>query len=60
MFGGFAMLLWLGAFLCFLAHGISVATYEDAPNDNVNLHYYLFVFIFIRNFYYSFGLVSHC
>ena len=35
MFGGFAMLLWLGAILCFIAHGISVATYEEAPNDNV-------------------------
>jgi hypothetical protein len=35
MFGGFAMLLWLGAVLCFVAHGISVATYEEAPNDNV-------------------------
>ncbi len=35
MFGGFAMLLWLGAILCFFAHGISVATYEEAPNDNV-------------------------
>jgi hypothetical protein len=29
------MLLWLGAILCFIAHGISVATYEEAPNDNV-------------------------
>jgi sodium/potassium-transporting ATPase subunit alpha len=37
MFGGFAMLLWLGAILCFIAHGISVATYEEAPNDNVNI-----------------------
>jgi len=37
MFGGFAMLLWLGAILCFFAHGISVATYEEAPNDNVNI-----------------------
>ena len=35
MFGGFAMLLWFGAILCFLAHGISVATYEEAANDNV-------------------------
>ena len=37
MFGGFAMLLWLGAVLCFFAHGISVATYEEAPNDNVRI-----------------------
>jgi hypothetical protein len=31
------MLLWLGAVLCFLAHGISVATYEEATNDNVRI-----------------------
>lgn len=37
MFGGFAMLLWLGAVLCFIAHGISVATFEEAPNDNVRI-----------------------
>jgi magnesium-transporting ATPase (P-type) len=36
MFGGFALLLWIGAILCFIAHGITVATYhEDAHNDNV-------------------------
>ncbi len=38
MFGGFALLLWIGAILCFLAHGITVAThYGEAPNDNVCL-----------------------
>lgn len=38
MFGGFAMLLWIGAALCFIAHAITVATYhEDAHNDNVRL-----------------------
>ena len=36
MFGGFALLLWIGAGLCFIAHGITVATHHDeAPNDNV-------------------------
>lgn len=45
MFGGFAMLLWLGAILCFIAHTITVLTYEEAPNDNVrsmsmNMRYY--------------------
>ncbi len=35
MFGGFAMLLWIGAVLCFVAHGITAATYEEASNDNV-------------------------
>ncbi|CAF3970391.1 unnamed protein product [Rotaria magnacalcarata] len=47
MFGGFAMLLWLGAILCFVAHGISVATYEEAANDNLWLGIALTVVVFI-------------
>ncbi|CAF4018133.1 unnamed protein product [Adineta steineri] len=36
MFGGFAFLLWIGALLCFIAHGITIATYHgEAPNDNL-------------------------
>ncbi|RNA10547.1 Na+ K+ ATPase alpha subunit, partial [Brachionus plicatilis] len=35
LFGGFAMLLWTGAFLCFFAYGITVASYDDAPKDNL-------------------------
>lgn len=49
MFGGFAMLLWLGAVLCFVAHGISVATYEEAANDNVkkfNIRLFFKMFFF--------------
>ncbi|CAF1602217.1 unnamed protein product, partial [Didymodactylos carnosus] len=36
IFGGFALLFWLGAIICFIAHGISVATYEEAATDNVS------------------------
>ncbi|UJR34911.1 hypothetical protein I4U23_027689 [Adineta vaga] len=36
MFGGFALLLWIGAILCFIAHAITVATHHgEAPNDNL-------------------------
>jgi hypothetical protein len=35
MFGGFAMLLWIGAFLCFIAHILELYTAEDPQNDNV-------------------------
>jgi sodium/potassium-transporting ATPase subunit alpha len=35
LFGGFALLLWGGAFLCYLAYGISASTYDDAPKDNL-------------------------
>jgi len=35
LFGGFALLLWSGAFLCFLAYSITEMTYDDAPKDNL-------------------------
>lgn len=35
LFGGFSILLWIGAILCFLAYSIQVATEDEAPNDNV-------------------------
>ena len=36
LFGGFAMLLWAGALLCFIAYGIQVATEEEPPSDYVS------------------------
>ncbi|CAF1084829.1 unnamed protein product [Didymodactylos carnosus] len=47
MFGGFALLLWLGAILCFIAHAISVMTYEEAANDNLWLGIALTVVVFL-------------
>ncbi|CAF4977256.1 unnamed protein product, partial [Rotaria sp. Silwood1] len=48
MFGGFAFLLWIGAVLCFIAHGITVAThYDEAPNDNLWLGFALTVVVVI-------------
>lgn len=35
MFGGFSMLLWTGAILCFLAYGIQAAMEDEPANDNV-------------------------
>uniref|UniRef100_A0A669EG00 Sodium/potassium-transporting ATPase subunit alpha n=1 Tax=Oreochromis niloticus TaxID=8128 RepID=A0A669EG00_ORENI len=37
LFGGFCMLLWIGAFLCFLAYAIQVASEENPGNDNLYL-----------------------
>ncbi|XP_055500655.1 sodium/potassium-transporting ATPase subunit alpha [Leucoraja erinacea] len=37
LFGGFSILLWTGAILCFLAYGIQVATVEEPANDNLYL-----------------------
>ncbi|XP_018428565.1 PREDICTED: sodium/potassium-transporting ATPase subunit alpha-2 [Nanorana parkeri] len=37
LFGGFSILLWIGAFLCFLAYGIQIAMEDEPINDNLYL-----------------------
>ncbi|KAG7315662.1 hypothetical protein KOW79_020528 [Hemibagrus wyckioides] len=37
LFGGFCTLLWIGAFLCFLAYTIQVSTESEPVNDNLYL-----------------------
>ncbi len=37
LFGGFAMLLWFGAILCFIAYSIQAGAYEEPPDDNLYL-----------------------
>lgn len=37
LFGGFALLLWIGAILCFLAYGIQASTVEEPADDNLYL-----------------------
>lgn len=37
LFGGFALLLWIGAFLCFIAYGIQASTVEEPADDNLYL-----------------------
>ncbi|XP_060761991.1 sodium/potassium-transporting ATPase subunit alpha-2 isoform X2 [Neoarius graeffei] len=37
LFGGFSILLWIGAALCFFAYGIQFATEEEPANDNLYL-----------------------
>jgi len=36
LFGGFSILLWIGAILCFLAYGIQAAMEDEPSNDNVS------------------------
>lgn len=36
LFGGFAMLLWIGAFLCFVAFGVDAISMEYPSKDNVS------------------------
>lgn len=37
LFGGFAMLLWIGAVLCFVAYSIQASTSEEPADDNLYL-----------------------
>ncbi|MFT7800181.1 sodium/potassium-transporting ATPase subunit alpha-2-like isoform X2 [Arapaima gigas] len=37
LFGGFSILLWIGAILCFLAYSIQAATEDEPTNDNLYL-----------------------
>lgn len=36
LFGGFALLLWIGAILCFIAYSIQASTLEEPSPDNVS------------------------
>ena len=49
LFGGFAMLLWCGAILCFVAYTIQATQYEEPPDDNLYLGIIL-IRIFLFNF----------
>lgn len=37
LFGGFSLLLWIGAVLCFIAYSIQATTFEEPPDDNLYL-----------------------
>ncbi|KFM66853.1 Sodium/potassium-transporting ATPase subunit alpha, partial [Stegodyphus mimosarum] len=47
LFGGFALLLWIGAVLCFIAYSIQASTFEEAPDDNLYLGIVLSVVVIV-------------
>lgn len=47
LFGGFALLLWIGAVLCFIAYSIQATTFEDVPDDNLYLGIVLSVVVIV-------------
>lgn len=47
LFGGFSLLLWIGAILCFLAYGIQVSTFENVLPDNLYLGLVLAIVVFV-------------
>ncbi|VDK50966.1 unnamed protein product [Anisakis simplex] len=58
LFGGFALLLWVGAFLCYVAYSVDRLTMEYPTKDNVTyFHCYLPISIFSVNFQLYLGIV---
>jgi sodium/potassium-transporting ATPase subunit alpha len=51
LFGGFAMLLWLGAVLCFIAYFIQATTMEEPPDDNLYLGIVLTVVVVVTGIF---------
>jgi len=47
IFGGFSLLLWLGAFLCFAHYSIQTGIHAEVPMDDLALGVALMVVIFI-------------
>ncbi|OQR70780.1 sodium/potassium-transporting ATPase subunit alpha-like [Tropilaelaps mercedesae] len=47
LFGGFSLLLWIGAVLCFIAYSIQATTFEEPPDDNLYLGIVLAVVVIV-------------
>ena len=47
LFGGFSMLLWIGAILCFIVYGIQLFTVEHVLPDNLYLGLVLAIVVFV-------------
>eukprot|EP00095_Tigriopus_kingsejongensis_P010824 maker-scaffold1135_size60270-snap-gene-0.14 protein:Tk10824 transcript:maker-scaffold1135_size60270-snap-gene-0.14-mRNA-1 annotation:"na+ k+-atpase alpha subunit" len=47
LFGGFSLLLWFGAILCFVAYSIQAGAYEEPPDDNLYLGVVLTVVVIV-------------
>jgi sodium/potassium-transporting ATPase subunit alpha len=51
LFGGFSLLLWFGAILCFIAYGIQAASKEEPPDDNLYLGIVLTVVVVVTGIF---------
>jgi len=58
LFGGFAMLLWIGAILCFVAYSIQASTSEEPADDNLYLGIVLSAVVIVTGIfsYYQVGV----
>ena len=51
LFGGFALLLWFGAILCYIAYSIQATAYEEPPDDNLYLGIVLSVVVIVTGIF---------
>ncbi|ESO09176.1 hypothetical protein HELRODRAFT_92935, partial [Helobdella robusta] len=51
LFGGFSILLWVGAILCFVAYSIVASTAEDPSKDNLYLGIVLTVVVVVTGLF---------
>jgi len=51
LFGGFSLLLWVGAILCFVAYTIQATTLEEPPDDNLYLGIVLTVVVIVTGIF---------
>ena len=51
LFGGFALLLWFGAILCFIAYSIQATAFEEPPDDNLYLGIVLTVVVVVTGIF---------
>lgn len=51
LFGGFSMLLWIGAILCFIAYGIERSASDDVLGDNLYLGIVLTVVVVVTGIF---------
>lgn len=60
LFGGFALLLWIGAILCFIAYSIQASTVEEPADDNLYLGIVLAAVVIVTGIfsYYQVNLIE--
>ena len=51
LFGGFSLLLWVGAILCFIAYSIQATIFEEPPDDNLYLGVVLTVVVIVTGIF---------
>lgn len=59
LFGGFALLLWIGAVLCFVAYSIQASTSEEPADDNLYLGIVLAAVVIVTGIF-SYYQVRFC